>query len=392
MIATSHVWRSPLSGAPLRADTPYSLSDERTRWPVVDGIAYLRVNRDELRERALHALDGGDRATALVALLADRDDWATGDPPLEAQLRDLIANVDVLSFREAMDRLAYGSVAAYFAHRFSDPTFLAGLALLGAHRPVHGRSLEIACGAGHYLRELGRVGVEATGADIVFSKLWLARHYVAPQAELVCFDVAHPWPIDDAVARLVHCHDAFYFFAEKKHVASEMRRAGGAGGTLLIGHAHNRHLETLSAGDALDPQTYVALFDARVAYDDADLTRAFVEMRAPRPASRVELEGANAVAIVAGDGAAMARAVSGDVAGYPPGTRLRLNPLYRSGGAGEAFRIAWPSERYEAEYASLATYAPELPPDTASETVAGASVRGDELVRRRAYVALPPRW
>lgn len=391
MIAAPRAWRSPLSGAPLHADTPHSLRDAETRWPVVDGIAFLRVERDELRERTLHALDAGDRTAALVALLAERDDWAPGAAPAESELRYLVANVDVLSFREAMERLAYGPVAPYFAHRFGDPTYLAGLALLAAHRPAHGRSLEIACGIGHYLRELGRVGVEATGVDVVFSKLWLAHHYVAPHAELACFDVAYPWPIDDAAAHLVHCHDAFYFFANKKHVADEMRRLAGTGGTLLVSHAHNRAVENLSAGDPLDAQTYVALFDARVAYDDADLTRALIEMRAPRPAGQAELERANAVALVAGDGATSARAVSGDVAGYAPGTRLRLNPLYAAQPNG-AYRIRWPSDRYEAEYASLATYPAELPADCAHEVAAGASVRSDELIRRRAYVVVPLRW
>jgi len=63
-----------------------------------------------------------------------------------------------------MDRLAFGPVGTYFSHRWSDPTFLSGLALAEAHwtAPLH--AFELACRIGHPLLDLARHGVAVTGA------------------------------------------------------------------------------------------------------------------------------------------------------------------------------------------------------------------------------------
>jgi SAM-dependent methyltransferase len=300
-------------------------------------------------------------------------------------LRELVRDADRLSFREAMDRLALGGVATYFAHRWSDPTFLAGLALVEAHRGGARRAFEVACGAGHHLRELLRAGVAAAGGDVVFAKLWLARHWVAPRAALLCFDAARPWPVPDRSAELVVCHDALYFLPEKALVAAEMRRVAGPAGTVLVSHAHNRLDENLSAGDPLDPAGYEALLAPALAYDDAELTRALVEARVPVAAATLdELAPAAAVALAATP--EPAGAVRGGVAVPSPGAPLVRNPLLRPDGG-----AAWPSARYEAEYAASATYlgyaggVPERATMGESLAVAG-------MARRRALVDLPARW
>src|SRR6185312_8717054 len=194
--------RSPSSGADLRADTPHSLAAPGERWPVIEGIPFLRANRAELARRALALLDDGQAEAALVLLLGDQDDWARTPPPFEADRRALVRDAGRISFREAMDRLAFGPVGTYFAHRWSDPTFLSGLALAEAHWTRPARAFELACGAGHFLREFARRCPEVAGGDVVFAKLWLARRYVAPSARLLCFDAAAPWPLADGAADL----------------------------------------------------------------------------------------------------------------------------------------------------------------------------------------------
>ena len=51
------ILHSPVSGRPLHADTPHSLSDGAgERWPAVDGIPYLRTDSEGLdRLSAKHA-------------------------------------------------------------------------------------------------------------------------------------------------------------------------------------------------------------------------------------------------------------------------------------------------------------------------------------------------
>jgi hypothetical protein len=355
----------------------HALMADGERWPVVDGIAFLRADRRALADRALAALDSGDTEDALVALLGDQDGWARTPPPIEAARRDVIRNQTALSFRAAMDRLAFGPVGTYFAHRWSDPTFLSGLALAQAHWNAPGCVVELACGAGHYLRAFAGHAETVIGCDLVFAKLWLARHYVAPDATLLCFDAAAPWPLPDNAADLLFCHDAFYFLPDKPHVAVEMLRVAPR---ILVGHMHNALVDNLSSGAPLDPAGYAALFPDPTLFDDRELTAALVEARAPVPSR--DLSQAPAIAVTSGAGAPGLAA--GALTMPPSGTKLRRNPLY-VGGA-----IAWPSPRYATEYGPLATY-PTVT-DAPEEARAGADAGIDALARRRVLVDLPERW
>ena len=215
--------------------------------------------------------------------------------------------------------------------------------------------------------------------DLVFAKLWLARHWVAPSATLVCFDAAAPWPFADRAADLVFCHDAFYFLPEKRLVAAEMLRVANR---VLVGHMHNALVDNLSAGEPLEPAVYAAMFPAPDVFDDRELTAALVEARVPRNAALSDLSGAPAIALAAGTGAPGVAA--GPLTVPTPGAILRRNPLY----VGQDIR--WPSERYEREYGPLATYpAHSDAPDTA---LAGESTVVDQQARRRELVDLPERW
>jgi len=377
-IASLHL-PSPVSRAPLAHDTPHSLSAPGERWPVVDGIPFLRTGRAQLAAEALRLLDRDDPAEATALLLGDQDDWARSPPAPLADRRALLHEIDTVSFRDAMDRLGFDGVGTYFAHRWSDPTFLSGLALAEAHWPGPGRVFELACGAGHFLREFARIGVEAIGGDVVWAKLWLARRFVSPSASLLCFDAAQPWPLPDRAADLVFCHDAFYFLPEKPHVAAEMARVSA--GAILVGHAHNALVDNLSSGAPLAPADYAALFGDCLLYDDAELTRAVIQARAPVSAISAELSDAAAISIAARVGPP--RAVVSGLAMPAPGTALWRNPLYKDGA------IAWPSPRYETEYAPLAPYPLRIDaPERAVMGEAGTS----SLARTRVLLDLPARW
>ena len=373
---------SPVSGRALLADTPHSLAASAERWPVVSDIPFLRADRRGLADAALAALDAGDTERALVLLLGDQDNWARTPPPPEDDRTALAHRPEAFTFRAAMDALAFGPVGTYFAHRWSDPTFLSGLALAEAHWNDPAGVFELACGAGHFLREFARFAPLVAGADIVFAKLWLARRYVSPGARLLCFDAAAPWPLPGASADLVFCHDAFYFLPDKPHVAAEMLRVAGPAGQVLVGHAHNALVDNLSAGEPLPPAGYAALFGTPALYDDRELTAALIEKRAPTPGTAEAVAGAPAVALATG--AAAPRAVSGGLAMPPPGAALRRNPLY----AGPD--IHWPSERYQKEYGPLATY--PMHADAPARAVAGADAAIDGLARRRVLLDLPQQW
>ena len=319
--------RSPSFGAALIAEAPDLLRDSDGRlWPEIDGIPFLRVGREALVTEVVHCLKTRDREGALVLLLADQDDWWTGAAPDEATLRRLVRERDRLSLRDAMDALGFDRVGHYFAHRWSDPTYLAGLALLEAHWQPAESAFELACGIGHYGRELARRGLRYTGADVVFSKLWLARHWVLPpDASLVCFDAAAPWPVVGQRFDLAFCCDAFYFLEPKRDILTALRGLAGERGRVVLSHIHNSEADNLSAGRAMSSADIARLFPEAAVYEDAELTRALIEARAPRSASPAELRHAEAYA-VEDRPAGAARAVTAGLTTPPALSTLRLNP------------------------------------------------------------------
>lgn len=369
------------------ADTAHSVRDAQgRRWPAPDGIAFLRAGREAVADAALARLDAGDRTAALVMLLADQDEWWQGPLPDPRALMQLVAQRDGLTLREAMALLSWGPVADYFAHRWSDPTFLAGLALVEAHCPAPAAAFELACGIGHHLRALAARGVAVTGADVVFAKLWVARHWVAPTARLVCLDAAQDWPFPAAAYDLVACHDAFYFLEPKPTILARLKRLLAPDGVLAIGHVHNRDWPNFSAGHAMTAREVTAMFPGAMLYDDAELTRALTEARPPLQATPEGLAAAEAFGIATGPGLAPARTVDGGLALPSPGTALARNPLYDADS-----RRVWPSERYGREYGPRATYpATTAAPPHAVLDPTQPVIRAQ--ARRRELVDLPARW
>ncbi|WP_375460598.1 class I SAM-dependent methyltransferase [uncultured Enterovirga sp.] len=372
---------SPVSGERLRPDGPDLLTDGAARWPILDGIPYLRTGRETLVAEAVRRIESGDREAALVLLLADQDDWWDGPAPSEADLRRLVRERDALTLREAMGLLAFGRVGDYFAHRWSDPTYLAGLALLDAHWTEPASAFELACGIGHYLRDLSLRGVRVAGGDVVFAKLWLARHWVAPEAALVCFDARSPWPLAARRYDLALCQDAFYFLEPKAEILARLRTLVSPHGTLAVGHVHSREAANMSAGSGMSATEIEAAFPDATIYDDAELTVAATEGRAPVPRPATDLRAVEAFSLVESRTDAPRRA-DGPLCRPITEATLRPNPLYAEMPGGDR-AVAWPSDRYRAEYAPRATYRPR---------VAGPLVPNPDAVRRREFLDLPARW
>ena len=379
--------RSPISGRPLHVEGPHALGDGAgERWPVIEGIAYLRAGSRARATTALELLDAGDPAGALALLLAENDGWWDEPPPPDAELRRLVADADGSeppTLREAMARLGWGRVGVYFAHRWSDPTFVAGLALTDAHWTAPRTAFELCCGIGQHLRALQAAGVAVTGGDVVFAKLWIARRWVlGADAELVCFDAdIAPWPVQ-GVFDLTACHDAFYFLQDKAGVASRLR-ALSATGALVVSHVHNRDWPNLSGGAALTAGELSALFPNALSYDDQELTLAGAERRTPQPQGWATLGDVEAFSLAAGTAEAIdPKPADGPLSRPPLGAQLVINPLLTQDG------VAWPSERYREEYAPRVTYGLHPRPPARAEMCAVLA----DAAARRDLLHLPERW
>ncbi len=384
----NHVLRSPLSGVSLSRQGDGLLVAGDEIWPVIDDIPFLRADRVEMARSAAGLIQAGDTIGATALLLTDQDPFALDPPPSAAQCEALVRRQDSHSFRTAMQELGFGRVADYFAYRWSDPTFFSGLALLGRSLPEEDTPvvLELACGAGHFLEAMRRAGVQAIGTDLVFAKLWLARHFVSPAARLVCFSAEAAWPLETGGANMVFCHDAFYFLPDQADIAARMKCFVGPGGTIAIGHAHNAAVDNHSAGAALTIDAYADLFPGAQLFDDRELTRAFVESRTAVPAEMAALTAIPALSLLWRENAISDRATDW-LAVKTSGRPLRLNPLYHRDA--ETSRIVWPSARYEDEYAMLASYPMRW---TGADTLDPNDPDAERLLRQGIYVDLPPRW
>lgn len=333
---------------------------------VVDGIE-VRTG-GELVEQAAAAQARGDDDVARALLLTGVDPHWPYPPPTLAEAR---AAAVAPTLREALLALRFGRVGDYLLHRWSDPTYLSGLALLrlaGSAALARG-TIEVACGHGPFLRELALRGLPATGTDVVFSKLWLARRFVVPpEVRLVCVDAADPLPLADSAVGVALCHDAIYFLdpAAQATVAREMARVAPV---VALGHAHVRPDEV----GARPLGAWQALLPGAVAYDDAALTCALLAGSTPRPGGAV----GEAVGLVRG-APVHGWATGPDLAAPVRGRALRVNPLYREAGV-----LKPPSPRWAADYLPRArAYLPERLPDPLPV----------DAVRRRLLLDLPEQW
>ncbi len=377
-------WRSPCSGRALTFESASCLTDGAgERWPVIENIPYLRAKSRERATEALKAIDLGDEPAALRLLLSENDDWWDEPAPPDSDLHSLLNNRHQLNLREAMNLLGYGRVGTYFAHRWSDPTFVAGLALMDAHWHEPDTAFELACGIGHYLRELDRVGVKTIGADLVFSKLWIARNWVVgSRPMLVCFDAEQPWPIELCVDLAV-CHDSFYFFHDKAAVAAALRIAA-AKGIVAVAHVHNAAADNLSGAASIGLKDLLPLFPGAAVYDDAELTLAGSQRRVP-VAGR-ELETVAALSLLYSNlpdqTALMPGCAYGPLSRPTYGTMLHRNPLCNNDS------ISWPSPRYAQEYGPCVSWqcAKGVPDKVLMASQYEAATACRELVD------LPERW
>ncbi|MCP3063655.1 class I SAM-dependent methyltransferase [Myxococcus sp. K38C18041901] len=385
--------RHPLTGLPLTRVSPELWSDGATRWPVVDGIPFLRTGREALREAVVAALERGEGPHARALLLRDQDDHARVPPPSLAATASVVAGVEAgtLGLRDALEQLGFGPVAPYFAHRQSAPTFLSALGLLAQHWDAPPCVVELACGLGQVLREVSLRGTPVVGVDVVFAKLWLARHFIVPEAVLLCADAAADVPIPPLEGATVLCHDALYFLTDKARVLAELRRVAGSSGRVLVGHAHNRHVDQRGVGGTpLSPSEYAALMPGAACYDDAAFVTRFLEGGAVPDTPLAELERAEALSF-AWPSAPGQGAIDFGVA--VPGARLSPNPLLEEHDG--RVRPAWPTPGLAAEYASAHYLRSDAPEDVAllRRSATGATAEQQAaLVRRRWLLNLPGRW
>ena len=368
-------------------------------FPVVDGIPVVHL-ADPVPTVLTH-LDNGRPDLARHALL--------GLDAGQADRFDALAASDSATYREAVGALGLDLEGTYFVHRFSDPSFIVAQALVrsiaGTVLAGGGRAIDLCGGSGHLTRELSALTPSAPVlADVYFSKLWLARRFVAPGCEAVCCNGNHPLPFARGAFRFAMCADAFMFIWTKRRFVAEMLRLLDDDGAsaAMITHTHNQLVWSPSHGQPLPPAGYVDLFEttsARV-FSEAGLFADVVAggpLDLARQDSRATLDADPALVVVAASASTQPDVFRSHDLG-PPSTALGvpgLNPLYVAEPDGEVvhLRLTFPSTIYEDEFGACRAYLPDSL--TISRAAMAALTDGRvvpeiaDLTRRRVVIDLP---
>lgn len=364
-------------------------------YPVVAGIPYLRTGA--AADTAMRQLGGENHEDALYTLLGLPQDQ-------RESFHHLVQCERPATFRDCLAFLCPGPEGDYLFHRFCDPTFLCGQRVLQAlaqaqPRDDAGMILDLCGGTGHLTRSLCEHGDVAL-ADLSFAKLWLAKRFIAPRCQPVCCSAADPLPFARAAFSLVVCADALHYIWPRRLLADEIVRLLSDTGTAVLPHLHNLLAENYSAGMPLTPAAYRDLFDATDArlFKESAVLDGLVK-QAPldfsADCSDVELTDEAALVLIATRRSDIFRKYD-----LPPSAdgvvhAFRLNPLYAPE-TDESWKLRFPSQDYEAEYAACRRYLPERISVTHAQLerwrAGGLDGNLKTLADRRVLLDLPERY
>jgi uncharacterized protein YbaR (Trm112 family) len=331
-------------------------------YPVVDGIPIMM------------AAYAGD--SSFLQLLEDDPEQALFtalelDDERGAAFKQFLAQGEAATYRDWVEVFSPGDEGPYFVHRFANPTYLVGQAILRAvgsdRRCFARRAIDLAGGSGHLTRALCEIaaGAEVFLAETNFWKLWIARRIVAPELIPVCCDAESPLPFRRGAFSLAFCSDAFHYIWSKRQLACEMMRMTGDDGVIVVNHVHNALVENYSVGLPLAPQWWRNLltdYGARV-FKESDALDGVIEHRAidlSRDYGDEELADEQALFLVATRLEGIFRKYEYPGAQFDSGV-WRINPLYEveRNGEGAILRLRFPSPSYEDEYKVCKRFLPE---------------------------------
>ncbi len=184
----------------------------------------------------------------------------------QSRMKELVKRED---FLRSVDVLTAGIWNEYLKFRFCSPSFMASIPFLrivelkcseeGFASPS---VIEAGCGAGHMAFHLSRLIPEKNiwGLDRTFSNLFLAKRFLAPEANFLLADLDLPWPLN-MESEFIFSNDVVHYLRDKKSFSGEVKSHLAEGGAIFLGHLHNSLAWNPYAGMPLDPRGYKALFD-----------------------------------------------------------------------------------------------------------------------------------
>lgn len=319
------------------------------------------------------------------------------------QRRDELSAMDVIE-------LYYGfysnsEISNYFSYRYTQPRHLAALCLAFILRESKEAVLDLACGIGHLTHYLsyGLPDKRVVGIDRDFFRLFVAKNYIAPQAEFVCGEADTSVPFADRAFGSVFCSDAFFCFLHRAAAVREMVRVTGPDGNIVVARTRNFAVEPRE-GHELTVAGYRRLFAGcglKTALFSEDTlvsryrARQGLDLTADDAAN---LEQSEWLSIFASRSDAPFRHYPAWTAWPHAVGRLGINPLYeRSLRNGQVdLTLRFPSDWYRYQNAKFLEYAPErlsVPAELITALRAGQTPPDVETyIDRFVVIGLPDRY
>ncbi|HMQ94644.1 MAG TPA: class I SAM-dependent methyltransferase [Amaricoccus sp.] len=256
----------------------------------------------------------------------------------------------------------------YLEYRYANPSLLAALPVIAAMAkgltpsgdgPDALWALDIGCGIGQttYLLRSLVPGMRVVAADLDFLNLALAKHYVEPEGNFICFDAEAGLPFRDGVFDATFSLDCVHYIRGKQKLAAELQRTGRANALYALCHLHNVARANPNQGIPLSAEGYSRVFGrlGGTLYAEPALLESFTEngsLGLSLAAAKPRTDVADAF-VYLGLGDNNAELTSTHLDNYMASgpSHFSLNRLYQgiSGDGVIELRLNWPSEKLRSE-------------------------------------------
>jgi ubiquinone/menaquinone biosynthesis C-methylase UbiE len=295
----------------------------------------------------------------------------------------------------------------YFAYRFGQPRYLVALSFTSLIHQPKKPILDLACGCGHVTRSLTYRALDqlVVGVDDFFFGLYVAKHWIAPQAEYVCCAADTSLPFADDTFSVAFCSDAFFGFVHKTTSLRELQRVTQDDGLIMLVRVDNRLVRHAYDSVALPPDGYRALVADRPhrLVADSDVLARYLHKKGPflaRSADLGYLVKKPSLSVVISNRQEVFQDY-GTFEDWPHAEGLlNLNPLYVVDGYKElghvSLRRALPSVFYEQEHVECKAYLAEsiqVPSEVYTNLEHGnRTPELDKLIAKCVVLGMPERF
>lgn len=316
------------------------------------------------RIRALLGTGRGARVLKRLAHQRALGKWQEHAENLLTNRNGSVTACDVIDFYFGNEK-----VRNYFGFRFSAGRYLEGLSFASSlirqpTKPI----LDLACGCGHNTWGLLQhaKAQPIIGLDNCFFSLYLAKRWIATEAQYVCCEADSSLPFPDGAFSAAFCCDAFQYFANKVTSIRELKRLTEDDGIIVLYWLRNALLNHPYQGFALSPEAYQALvadMPHRLIADN-DVLERYLKKQGPALAQSEDMQrlATEPVATVVASYREEIFRDYGFFEDWPHAQgSLKLNPLYRrhEGDRSVILRRTFPSKFYE-ENSECKSYLPEV--------------------------------